>query len=326
MHAFEYFGGVPKIIIPDNLKSAIIKASFCDPIVNRSYGDLANHYGFQIDPCLPGTPEHKGKVESGVKYVKNNFIPLRTFSNFTDANIQIEGWNTNTASIRIHGTTRRQPIELFGLYEKQTLKLLPATRCEISFWKELKVYNDIHIQFDKAYYSVPYELKGEYVYARKTASQVAVFYENNIVAVHFPVSTGKRATKEEHYPPDAFKYMKYDTDYCMRQASFIGKSTLIIINHLLNNEPIRNLRAAQNIIRMKKKYGKGRLEAACKRAVCFRSYNYYGIKNILEKELDKQLYFFIEEQPKKLNDFYARDIKQFLTEVSKNGNINTSQN
>ncbi len=90
VNAFEHFNGVPRIVIPDNLKSAIIKAAYLDPLPNRSYADLAKHYGFQIDPCLPGTPEHKGKVESGVKYVKNNFVPLREFKNFSDANLQLQ--------------------------------------------------------------------------------------------------------------------------------------------------------------------------------------------------------------------------------------------
>lgn len=108
IHAFEHFGGVPGMIIPDNLKSAIIKAAYCDPLPNRSYSDLAKHYGFQIDPCIAGVPEHKGKVESGVKYVKNNFLPLRTFKNFTDANRQLEEWNQTYARVRIHGTTMRK--------------------------------------------------------------------------------------------------------------------------------------------------------------------------------------------------------------------------
>ena len=86
IHAFEHFVGVPRIIIPDNLRSVIIKASFLDPLANRSYAGLAKHYGFQIDPYLPGTPEHKGKVESRAKYVKNNFLPLHNFENVADAN------------------------------------------------------------------------------------------------------------------------------------------------------------------------------------------------------------------------------------------------
>ncbi len=189
MHAFEHFGGVPKIVIPDNLK-AIKKTAYLDPLPNRSYADLAKHYGFQIDPCLPGTPEHKGKVESGVKYVENNFVPLREFKSFSDANMQLQGWNMTTVRNRIHGTTRQKPSYLFSEYEAAALKPLSQIRFEIPVWKRLKVYRDIHIQFDKAYYSVPQELGGEYVEARKTRSQLTVFHDNKLIAVHLPVSQG----------------------------------------------------------------------------------------------------------------------------------------
>lgn len=316
IHAFEHFGGVPKVIIPDNLKSAIIKASFCDPLANKSYADLAKHYGFQIDPCLPGTPEHKGKVEAGVKYVKNNFIPLRTFADFHDANNQLQDWNENIARQRIHGTTRRKPIELFTMYEKKALQPLEVSRFEIPVWKSLKVYRDIHIQFDKAYYSVPHELRGKYVSARKTASQVTIFYENKLVAAHSPAKPGKRRTNEDHYPPNARKYMQYDSDYCLKKAREIGNNVFAVVQNMLNEEVIRNLRSAQNIIRMEKKYSRIRVDAACKRAVFFGNYSYGGIKNILEKELDKQNYFFLEEKESKiLNSSYARNIKELLLEV-----------
>lgn len=311
IHAFEHFGGVPGITIPDNLKSAIIKASFMDPLANNSYADLAKHYGFQIDPCLPGTPEHKGKVESGVKYVKNNFLPLRTFANFSDANRQLEKWNAETARTRIHGTTRRKPEELFELYEKEVLGKLVLERFEIPVWKRLKVYRDIHIQFDKAYYSVPYELRGEYVEARKTDSQVTVFHQNELVAVHIPASPGQRRTNKDHYPPDTGRYMEQDTEYCIRQALSIGQYTHRIVKSLLKEEVIRNLRSAQNIIRLKKKFGFSRLEAASKRAVYYGNYTYGGVKNILEKELDKQEFLF-EEDTRQLSSLYARDLSKLL--------------
>ncbi|HDY89459.1 MAG TPA: hypothetical protein ENH82_15260 [bacterium] len=109
-------------------KSAIIKASFLNPVANKSYADVAKHYGFQIDPCLPGTPEHKGKVESGVKYVKNNFLLLGSFANFTDANRKLQEWNDDIARMRIHGTTRRKPEELFEKYEKEVLGELVLDR------------------------------------------------------------------------------------------------------------------------------------------------------------------------------------------------------
>ena len=323
IHAFEHFHGVPRIIIPDNLKSAIIKASFLDPVANKSYADLARHYGFQIDPCLPGTPEHKGKVESGVKYMKNNFLPLRVFTNFADANRQLQEWNNEIARVRIHGTTRRKPQELFESYEKDALGKLVLERFEIPVWKRLKVYRDIHIQFAKAYYSVPYELRGEYVEARKTDSQVAVFHDNELVAVHIPAPTGKRRTNKDHYPPDTGRYMEQDTEYCIQQAFNIGPYTHRIVMSLLKEEAIRNLRSAQNIIRLKKKFGLLRLEDACKRAVYYNNYTYGGVKNILEKEIDRQDILF-EEDTRELCSLYARDLSRLLSKEVSLGNIRTS--
>lgn len=320
IHAFEYFDGVPGVIIPDNLKSAIIKASFLNPVANRSYADLSRHYGFQIDPCLPGTPEHKGKVESGVKYVKNNFMPLREFRNFTDANEQLARWNMDTARVRVHGTTRRKPEELFELYERGALNALPRDRFEISIWKDLKVCRDIHVQFNYGYYSVPYELRGEQVLARKTSSQIAIYHENKLVGLHFPVSPGKRSTKAEHYPPDKRRFMKWDTDYCLEQAKIAGENTHGVIRKLLQDEPIRNLRSAQNILRKAEKYGIERLEEACRRAVFFGNYTYYGIKNILEKELDTAAILSGESENKNLDASFARDINELLREEAAYGN------
>ncbi len=323
IHAFEFFNGVPRVIIPDNLKSGILKASYTDPLINRSYGDLANHYGFQVDPCIVGTPEHKGKVESGVKYVKNNFRPFRQYTDFSDANGQLQEWNRTVAQERIHGTTRTKPIELFETYEKSALRTVTPERFEIPVYKKLKVYRDIHIQFDYAYYSVPHELRGEYVIARKTSNQIAIFQnEVDLVAVHTAAARGKRQTNMNHYPPDEDNYMRNDTNYCLQQAGIIGKNTLAVTKKLLYGGPIRNLRSAQNIIRMVKKYSHLRVENACERAVFFGNYSYASIKTILEKEIDKQEFLFREKPPQKqLNGFYAYDIKDFLKEITRDGNI-----
>jgi len=314
VHAFEYFCGVPKIIIPDNLKSAIIKASFTDPVANRSYADLAKHYGFQIDPCLPGTPQHKGKVESGVKYVKNNFIPFRNFKNFEDANAQLLYWNETTARIRIHGTTRRTPKELFERYEQQQLIRLNPERFEMSAWKFLKVGPDIHVQFDYAYYSVPYELRGEQLWVRKTASQVVIFRENTAVSVHLPAGKGKRRTNPAHYPPDTNRYMKYDTDYCVRKANEFGTNTALVISRLLHEEPIRNLRSAQNVLRLGERFESHRLELACERAVHFGNYTYHGIKNILTQNMDTQKTCEASAEAARLDTSYARNLFEILNE------------
>lgn len=196
-------------------------------------------------------------------------------------------------------------------------------RFEIPVWKRLKVYRDIHIQFDKAYYSVPCELRGEYVEARKTDSQVAVFHENELVAVHIPASTGKRRTNKDHYPPDTGRYMEQDTEYCIQQAFDIGPYAHRIVKSLLKEEAIRYLRSAQNIIRLKKKFGLLRLEAASKRAVHYGNYTYGGVKNILENEIDKQDLLF-EENTARLCSLYARDLPQLLSKEVPVGNVRTN--
>ena len=323
IHAFEYFNGVPGVIIPDNLKSAIVKASFLEPIANKSYADLANHYNFQIDPCLPGTPEHKGKVESGVKYVKKNFMPLREFKDFTDANSQLQDWRENKARLRIHGTTRRQPKELFDKYEKDALRPLPRDRFEITTWKDLKVGQDIHVQCNYAYYSVPSELRGEQVMVRMTSTQIAIYHENQLVAVHLPAIKGHRRTNYDHYPPDKRKFMKWDTDYCLKQAAKGGINTIKLIQKLLLEEPIRNLRSTQNILRKSEKYGFKKLESACATALFFNNCTYTAIKNILENDLHTSDIIPETKHNKQLDSSYARDINQILSQEVPYGNHGT---
>ncbi len=269
------------------------------------------------------TALYKGKVESGVKYVKNNFIPFRQFKDFNDANRQLREWNNTVASVRVHGTTREQPVNLFKKYERTSLLELTVERFETPVYKRLKVYRDIHIQCEYAYYSVPYELRGEYVIARKTTSQVTIYTnEIELVAVHTVVPAGKRQTNMAHYPPDEDNYMRNDTNYCLEKAKDIGEYTFEVTKELLHGGPIRNLRSAQNIIRLVKKYSHARVEAACKRAVFYSNYSYRSIKRILEKEIDKEELFYEERAGRKqLSSYYAYNIKEFLKGVARNGNI-----
>jgi hypothetical protein len=235
-------------------------------------------------------------------------------------------WNKNTARERIHGTTRKKPSELFEIYEKDRLLPVSSLRFEIPIWKNLKVDRDIHIQFDRAYYSTPHELRGEHVWARKTTSQVAIFYENELIAVHFPANPGKRRTKEEHYPPDKTRYMKWDTSYCMKCAFEIGEATFHMVNKLLNEEPIRNLRSAQNIIRLEKKYTGKKLDDAVKCSISFGNFTYHSVKNILEKNLDTKICEVESRQSIKLDASYARDLKELLNvEEQGHGNLCTNK-
>jgi len=143
--------------------------------------------------------------------------------------------------------------------------------------------------------------------------------------VHSPAPVGKRRTNRDHYPAEIGQYMDYDTDYCIQQALSIGPYTHRIVKSLLIEEAIRNLRSAQNIIRLKKKFGLSRLEAASKRAVYYGNYTYSGVKNILEKQLDKQDFLF-EQSTCRLSSLYARDLSQLLKKEVSHGNARTDQN
>ena len=163
IEAFEYFEGIPERVKIDNLKAAILKANFYEPEYQKEFKQFADYYNFLIDPCKVRQPQEKGKVESGIKYVKNNFFKGRSFKNRNDMEYQLNEWQENVCNKRIHGTTRKVPEIVFQEIEKNKLKKLPYKKWE-SFWIEKrKVSTTSHIMTDCNYYSVPYKYIGEIV-------------------------------------------------------------------------------------------------------------------------------------------------------------------
>ena len=286
--AFEFFNGVPAKAIIDNPKCAITKACFRDPEVQRSYGETAEGYGFLISPCPPRDPQKKGRVESGVKYVKNRFVPLRQFRSLADANAQLRQWIMETAGNRIHGTTRQKPLTLFAESEKHLLKSLPDTPVEIAAWCKVKLHGNCHVQFEKASYSAPFPLIHQALWLKATDSTVKLYHDLKLVAVHPRLKKpGLRSTVDEHMPPEAIAYKLQDPQWCLRQAEEIGPACHRLIQTLFSDRVLDNLRAAQGIVGLKKKYGPLRLESACTRALHFDNPRYKTVKAILEKGLDQ---------------------------------------
>jgi len=159
--ALASFGGVPKRVVPDNLKAAVLKALVHDPVLGEAYRRLALHYGFLISPTVAHTPRHKGKVESGVHYVKRNFLAGQEFVDLTVANQRLAVWVRELAGTRIHGTTRQAPWRLFSDYEQALLQPLPATPFTLLQIKPVKVHPDCHVTLDGSYYSAPYRYIGQ---------------------------------------------------------------------------------------------------------------------------------------------------------------------
>lgn len=285
--AFNFFNGVPKKIIIDNAKCAITKACYYDPVVQRSYGEFAEGYGFIISACAPRDPKKKGRVESGVKYIKRNFLPLRHFHHLVDANKQLMQWTLETAGNRIHGTTREKPLTLFTQTESLLLKPLPNNPPECAIWKKVKVHGDCHVMYLKCRYSAPYKFMKQELWLRASETTVRLYQDHTLIAVHSRLfKIGSRKTLNEHLPPNALAYCMQDSQWCLEQAKKIGVYCNEVIQKLLTDSVTDYLRSAQGLISLQKKYGNARLDAACRRALIFGSPRYKIIKSILQKGLE----------------------------------------
>jgi len=315
--AFEFFGGVPSKVIIDNAKCAITKACMHDPVVQRSYAEFAEGYFFLISPCPPRDPKKKGRVESGVKYIKNNFVPLREFRSLADANRQLKEWVLCTAGNRIHGTTKERPLSRFSETERHLLRSLPDVPPELAVWALVKLHGNCHVQFEKCFYSAPYRLVRKKLWLKATETTVKLFCDLELVAVHPRLrKPGARSTVREHLPPEAIAYLMQDPQWCLKQATRVGPSCKALIEQLFSERVLDNLRAAQGIIRLGKSYGTSRLEAACHRALYFDNPRYGTVKVILQKGLDQMP---LEQTQKRLHPTYTgsgrfcRDIATMLS-------------
>jgi transposase len=286
--AFEWFGGVPERVIVDNAKCAIVRACAHDPLVQRAYAECAEGYGFRIEACPPADPQKKGIVESGVKYLKANFLPTRTFRDLADLNAQAREWVMTEAGVRTHGTTREQPLVLFAL-ERPLMRALPAVAPDLGSWHRAVLHRDCHVQFDRAYYSAPFVLVGRTLWLRATDNVVALYEDWRHVASHLRARRpGQRVTVADHLPPEARAFFARDRRWCDARAAEVGPRCAELVGRLLADRIAERLRAAQALLGMAERYGAARLEAACTRALLHDSPHYRTVKTILATGADLQ--------------------------------------
>jgi transposase len=289
--AFEFFGGVPQRVVIDNLKAGITRACWDDPQVQYAYRECAEHYGFLILPCRPRTPEHKGKVEQGgVHYVQRNFLGGRCPTLISQANQDVRVWCNTTAGQRIHGTTREQPLVRFQEIERAHLKPLPRSPYDLATWKLVKLGRDCHVTFDNAYYSAPYRLIGQSLRVRGGLRDVRLYtLDYQLLTTHTRAhKPGQRQTHPDHLPPEKLPGLLQTRASCQAEAATIGPATSQVVNTLLNDPVIDRLPTVGRLIRLRRRFGDRRLEAACKRALCFDDTSYATIKGILVEGLDTQ--------------------------------------
>jgi len=285
--AFEWFNAVPQRLIIDNPKCAITRACRTDPLVQRAYAECAEGYGFRIDPCPPADPQKKGIVEAGVKYVKGSFVPLRAFRDLADLNAQAWRWVMEEAGRRVHGTTRRLPLELFAV-EQPLLQPLPEIAPDLGGWHRAVVHRDCHVAHDRCLYSVPFALVGKTLWLRVSDGTVAIYQDYRLVATHARRRRpGERSTVRDHLPPQAQHFLAHDRQWCLEQAARIGNACAELVGWLLADRILERLRAAQGVIRLRDTYGAERVEAACARALFHASPFYRTVKTILIGGFDR---------------------------------------
>jgi len=290
-NAFEFLGGVPGRVRIDNLKAAILKAVFDDPQVQYAYRECAEHYGFLIAPCRVATPEHKGKVEQGgVHYVCRNFLGGRIPTTIHQANRDVLVWCNTTAGLRIHGTTQEKPLERFEQVEKACLKSLPESPYDLAVWKNVKLYRDGYVTFEKAFYSFPCRLYPGRVWVCGGSRQVRIFDAGyHLVATHERAQKpGERHTQLDHLPPEKVPGLIQDRDSLLAEARVVGPATLQVIQTLLDDPVLYRIPTAGRLVRLKNHFSVERLEAACRRALAFDDPSYKTIKRILAQGLEAE--------------------------------------
>ena len=293
VEAFEELDGVPRTLVPDNLKAAVIRAAFGvddDSVLNRSYREFARHYGFMVDPTPPRSPEKKGKVESGVKYVKRNFFAVRREQkDAKKLSVELARWVTDIAGMRNHGVTHRRPLEHFRESEQATLLPLPANEWEPVIWREPLLRRDCHALIEGARYSAPWRLIGKRLLARITQSAVSLHFDDLRVATHKPQPRGGRSTIDEHLPPERSEYRHRSRVFWVARAEKMGPDVATLVTQVFDSDDVLlQLTKVQSIVTHLETFPLGRAQAACRRASYFGSFSYGAMKAILSKGLDMQ--------------------------------------
>ena len=290
IHSFEYFTGVPQRVKIDNLKAAVIIHRRYEIELNRQYLEFAQHYSFVIAPCTPRQPHQKGKVESGVGYVKKNFIAGRSFKDLQDLKTQLHAWMTRTANQRIHGTTKKIPHEQFTTIEKQYLQKMPENPYTFYVTLTRKVAANCHIHVDNNYYSVPSQLFGSMVEVRIQDHLLSVFESetSKLVATHLlSQGKGEYVTNPNHYPHyKMYSQTALQAKYEEQMRSIGPYSHKLFLKVLQRDKGMWGI-TIRKILWLLPMFGKEKLEGAIKRALSFNATGYKIIKNICEHNLEK---------------------------------------
>ena len=293
MRAFEFMGGVPKLIIPDNARTGVTRACRYDPDLNPTYQEMSAHYGVGVLPTRPYRARDKAKVESGVQVVQRWIVAAlrhRTFFALEEVNQAIREllYKLNQRPFKKREGSRAS---LFAALDQPALQALPATPYDLSQWCQAKVNIDYHVAFDGNFYSVPYPLVQEEVDVRSTPTTVEIFHKGQRVASHGRSrGRGLAITEREHRPKSHQAHLEWTPSRIVNWAGTIGPHTALLVERILADKPHPEMgyRSSLGVIRLAEQYSAARMEAAAERALRTGACRYRSVKSILKSGLDQQ--------------------------------------
>jgi transposase len=282
--AWAFYGGMFTVLVPDNLKPVVDKADRLEPRWNREWLEYAQARGLVVDPARVRSPQDKGRVENGVKFVQVSFFAGEQFAGIADAQRRAEDWCRVRAGMRVHGTTRQRPAEVFAQVEAPALLPAPEQPYRVPAWGEAKVQRDFHVRAQNAFYSVPYGLIGQQVTVRADGTLVKIYHRGQVVRTHPQQPAGGRASDPADFPPDTDVYARRDVDKLAKMAAARGEAIGIYAARILDTPlPWTRMRAVYALIGLARTYGSDPVEQACAAALELDVISVAKIKSIVEK-------------------------------------------
>ena len=293
VRAMTFLGAAPEIVVPDNLKSAVRRAHRYEPQLNRSYREWGEHYGVAILPARGARPRDKAKAEQGVLVVERWILARlrdRRFLSLAELNAEIAGLlkPLNDRPFRKLPGSRRS---LYESLDRPAMRALPAKPYAFAEWRTVRVHIDYHVEVDGHCHSVPYQLVKQQLDARFTANTVEVFHKGRRVASHRRAHRrGRHTTVAQHMPRSHRAHAEWTPQRLVRWARKCGPATAELVRHVLATRvhPQHGFRSCLGIMRLGQRYGDGRLEAACRRALALGTHAYRSIESILRNGLDRK--------------------------------------
>jgi len=281
--AWVFFGGVFKVLIPDNASAIVADADPVNPRFTAGWLDYAQHCGFATDAARVRSPKDKPRVERAVQYVRGNFFAGETFSGLTDAQAQAEAWCRDVAGMRIHGTIAARPAQVFAEHEAGALLSLPVPY-DVPVFAKVRVHRDFHVEVGRALYSAPKEYLGCHLDARADTALVKLFHHGQLVKTHPRQQPGRRATDPADLPAEKTTYAMRDVAALARAARRHGDAIGVYAERLLDTDlPWTKMRQVYRLLGLVRRYGPGPVDTACQRALDLDVVNVTKIASMLEK-------------------------------------------